>query len=174
MKNSEVVFKEASNAEMKELVREMPEFILKPTSTSFNNGKLNIVTKQIGEEGEIEYEEPFKKSKLKTFIAKEGSKIIGYSIVVVNRDKSAQGLYLSMRKGYAKRGIGPKLMEFRDKELAKRGIKIINFIANIGAVKFFREKSRYAQRNPRTKRPKSFWNPFGKFVPIFGGRIKKK
>ncbi len=172
----ELTFKEANLQERKKLVSELNDFILaSPHVKLGSNGKVEIKSRIMDEEGEIELVDAFIDGEILTYVAKEKEKIVGYCFAAKYKDRSVQLTHMSMRKGYARKGIGRKLIDFMHNDLASnKKVRLVNLIAHVGAIDFYEKKSPYKRRNLNTKRPKSFWNPFGRAAQVFGARLKRK
>ncbi|MFA5763604.1 MAG: GNAT family N-acetyltransferase [archaeon] len=168
-----VEFKEANLSEVKQLFEVKDTFHLWPKAELSKEGKVDIYSTVAGEEGEMNLEHSFSKEHNSVFIAKSGKKIVGYMFVSIYPNRSAQPSYFSMAKNYSGKGIGKQMVEWVNQELAKRKVRIVNFISKHGAIDFYERKTEYKRRNPNTKRPKHFWSPGGRIV-TFGLKPKLK
>jgi predicted GNAT family acetyltransferase len=170
----DLVFLEANLKDKEELLSEFSSFVLKPKVELKKNGNLKIETFVHCEEGHIEPIEPYKGEKIITYIGRGNGKIVAYCFAVKKKDMTIQLAYLSVRKGFQKKGIGTKFIQFMNKDFEKKKIRLVNLISHGRAMDFYQKKTNYKLRNPKTKRPKSFWNPCGKNAVVFGWKPKRK
>ncbi len=167
-------FKEADLTQLKTLAKEMNYFVMSPEIEISENGKVQVIEKEHLYDGIIKKKYPYKNAEIIPYIALNGKTIVGYCFVAVSKNKSAQITYMSARSGHQKIGIGTKLVEFINDDLAKRKIRIVNLVADLSAVGFYEKRSLFKKRNSNTKRPKSFFNPVGKIATVFGFKPRRK